>query len=236
MKHASIAPRKIVERIFGGGVNTPPDSHRAAREGRTEPVEGKYTTDVKNAAQGRTEANTRGRKIMARLTCGTLAAAMLLTVAGCSGSKTDNSLADKLDTEDAIEAYITERVSEGCWNILYEENPISCLIVSEQANVTIRTSSDFCIPSAAEELLPIVTEALAENDTTLGKVSVTYYRTNSSGVVDGSMVDWTTRDGEKGTFASEPDNTTQTGYTVEDLQEYYKDYAELVERLRNGEE
>lgn len=161
----------------------------------------------------------------------------LLLLVGCGGkSNSSNALAEKAATEDAIEAYIAEQVTDGCWNILYEEKPISVLIVNEAANVTIRTSSDFCIPSVAEELLPVVSEALEANGTSLGKMSFTYYRTNNSGVVDGSMVDWTTRDGEKGTFASEPDDATNTGYTLDDLQEYYKDYEELVEKLRSGEE
>lgn len=170
---------------------------------------------------------------------------LLLLLAGCGGkSGSSGNLTEKAATEDAIEAYITERVTDGCWNILYAEDTdakgdgsaISVLIVNEQASVTIRTSSDFCISSAAEELLPVVLEALEENDTDLGKISFTYYRKNNSGIVDGSMVDWTTRDGEKGTFVSEPDDATHTGYTLEDLQEYYKDYEELVEQLRNGED
>ena len=42
--------------------------------------------------------------------------------------------------------------------------------------------------------------------------------------------------GHKGTFASEPDDTTHTGYTIEDLQDYYKDFEELVDKLRSGEQ
>ena len=169
----------------------------------------------------------------------------LLLLAGCGGkSRSSDDLAEKAATEDAIEAYITERVTEECGNLLYAEDTdaagdgraISVLIVNGQATVTIRVHADFCIPTVAEELLPVALEALEENDTDLGKVSFTYYRKNNSGIVDGSMVDWTTRDGEKGTFASEPDDVTNTGYTLEDLQEYYEGYEEIVEKLRSGED
>lgn len=170
---------------------------------------------------------------------------LLLLMAGCGGkSSSSNDLAEKAATEDAIEAYIAERVTEECRNILYAEDTdaagdgraISVLIVNGQATVTIRVHADFCIPAAAEELLPVALEALGENDTDLGKISFTYYKKNNSGIVEGSMVDWTTRDGEKGTFASEPDDVTNTGYTLEDLQEYYEGYEEIVEKLRSGED
>lgn len=170
---------------------------------------------------------------------------LLLLMAGCGGkSSSSNDLAEKAATEDAIEAYIAERVTEECRNILYAEDTdaagdgraISVLIVNGQATVTIRVHADFCIPAAAEELLPVALEALGENDTDLGKISFTYYKKNNSGIVEGSMVDWTTRDGEKGTFASGPDDVTNTGYTLEDLQEYYEGYEEIVEKLRSGED
>lgn len=234
MKNALSPLRKFGERIFGGGgVNTllnaterPSTAFSDHRESKTAP--GAYMP---------LNAPTGGNKgIYKKLISGALAAVMLLALAGCGGGHGSNDLTDKQATEDAIEAYITERVTKECGYILDEGEPISVLIVNGQASVTIRTFADFCIPAAAEELLPVVLEALEENDTDLGKVSFTYYRTNNSGVVDGSMVDWTTRDGEKGTFASEPDDTTHTGYTIEDLQDYYKDFEELVDKLRSGEQ
>lgn len=180
-------------------------------------------------------------KIFKMAVCCSLAAIILLTLGGCKG-KSSNNLTAELETEDAIKTYIEERVTKECVNILYSEDvdakgdgePVSVLIINENASVTIRVRADFCIPSAAEELLPIILEALEENGTALGKINFTYYRKNNFGIVDSSMVDWTTNDGEKGTFASAPDDVMYTGYSVEDLREYYKDYEELVERIRNG--
>lgn len=174
---------------------------------------------------------------MKRLLCCTLAAAMLLFANGCSGGGTTNSdLSQKLDTEEAIVNYITDRIPDGCIYIMADvDKPITVLITNEKASVTIKASSDFCIPTLADEFIPIVKEALEENDTALGKISFSYYRTNASGIVRGSMVDWTTSDGEKGTFSHEEDGVLKTNYTVADLHEYYKDFDELVEKLRSGE-
>lgn len=167
-----------------------------------------------------------------------LAATMLLLTNGCSGGGgNSNNLSSKVETEDAVEAYIKDNLTEKCSNMLYEgSDSISVLIVSEKANIKIKAFADFCIPPVAEELLPVATEALEKNGVELGEISVAYYRMNNDGVVDGSMVDWTTKDGEKGTFASEPDGVVEPGYSIADLQEYYKDYGELVERIQNGEE
>lgn len=146
-------------------------------------------------------------------------------------------LSSKAEAEAAVEAHIKDSLTEECSNMLYEgSDSVSVLIVSGKANIKIKAFADFCIPPVAEALLPVATEALEKNGVELGEISVTYYRMNSDGVVDGSMVDWTTKDGEKGTFASEPDGVVEPGYSITDLQEYYKDYGELIERIRNGEE
>lgn len=123
-----------------------------------------------------------------------------------------------------------------CKNILDEvEKPITVLITNEEAHVTIRAFLDFCIPAVAEELVPVAMEALEENGVTLDRISVTYYRTNHDGVVDGSLVDWTTKDGENGTFTSEPDNLMKPGCAIADLLEYYADDQKMVDKLKTGE-
>lgn len=161
-----------------------------------------------------------------------------------SGGGKPDATAANMHTAETIKTYISERASLECWNILYAEDTdakgdgtqFTVLVSDGKANITVRLRADFCIPAAAEELLPIISEALEETETDLGRISFSYYRKNSGGIVDGSMVDWTTQDGEKGTFVSDPDDVVHTNYTLDDLQEYYAGYSEIVEKLRKGED
>lgn len=161
---------------------------------------------------------------------------VVFSLSGCGGTdETVENLSDKLATEDAIEEFISEKATKECYRLLDDiDRPISVLITNEQANITIRAQHDFCLPPIAEELVPVALEALEENDTDLGRISVSYYRTNSDGVVDGSMVDWTTKDGETGTFASEPDDIIETNYAVDDLWKHYSDYKDIINFLESG--
>ncbi len=160
----------------------------------------------------------------------------LLLLVGCGGkSSSSNDLAEKAATEDAIEAFIEEKVTSECGHLLDDvDRQISVLITNEQANITIRARHDFCLPPIVEELVPVALEALEENDADLGRISVSYYRTNNDGVVDGSMVDWTTKDGKTGMFASEPDGVVEANYAVADLWAYYSDYEEIIAFLKSG--
>lgn len=238
MKYAVFAPSdKIRNECSGEGGKRFANPLYLAANGRFARLEGKKTTLTQTVLKW-----TRGPQKRKQGNYKILLAFMVFTITlfsfcGCSNKGNSSNLADKRDTEDAIEAYITERITPECNRILYDEgDPITVLIVNEKASVTIKAFADFCIPSVAEELVPIILEALTENETELSRISFTYYRMNNSGIVEDSMVDWTTKDGESGTFASKPDGVTKPGYTIADLQEYYKDFDELVGQFRSGEE
>lgn len=176
---------------------------------------------------------------MKKIVCYALAATMLLTMNGCSGGTAHSALSTSevgpaVDADETVREYIEANLPEDIYVLLAEDSYLSVLEVNGEIDITVNASSDFAIPYVAQEALPLAQEAIADAGATLGSFQAQHFRENGNGIIDGSMTNWRTRDGEKGTFVSEPDGVTRPGMTIDDLLEYYADYDELVQDMRAG--
>lgn len=160
----------------------------------------------------------------------------VLAMAGCQ-SKESKEFDAKYEKEKSIETYIEDHTYINFRMLDMDKNWVIVLLNDDgKADVTIRAYMPYYIPYVAEEITPIVQEALKENDTEIGEFSVDAYMDNNQGVVDNTMAGWTTKNWLTGIFVEDKKEgpVILQDVTIQDLYDYYADYADLIQDILNG--
>lgn len=181
---------------------------------------------------------------MKKLVCLLLILAIIPFVNGCSKDNQSNKVSDyysydkKQQDEKAIEEHIYANLPSDLYVLLedIDRERLNIYINDDkEVYISFRTISDYGIPYVAKESLPIVMSAIEDRKLTLHEFKVWKYSKGSKGYVEDSIVSWNTKDGVKGVFISEQDNDYfNPNATIDDLLEYYKEYDEFVNKLRNA--
>lgn len=85
----------------------------------------------------------------------------------------------------------------------------------------------------AEEFLPAVQQAIEDADVSLKRLDINSHVMTTEGIADDTFASWQTEDGVTGTFTDDTqgESIVETGYTIDDLYEYFAGYEELVQTL-----
>ncbi|MCM1299233.1 MAG: hypothetical protein NC203_05615 [Firmicutes bacterium] len=177
-------------------------------------------------------------------------------VDGTNGEKTENCTADMLyeyfadevkpftseETIDLIKKRMGKipfknRMGKMPECLLHEdENAVAVSAAGGSIAVNIRTYEEFLIPAAAEYAYELIIPIAERSELPFGRLNANVYDSDEKGgIVQETMVGWTTLDGATGTFTSKPEGIDKAEMTLEELYEKYGGYKELIEKAINGE-
>lgn len=179
---------------------------------------------------------------MKKVLCLMLAATMVLFANGCSSgggtANTSNSAAAQQHADGEARKQIEEQLEnhtlpKGFAGLLEDGDFVTVLCTNGEAKVTVKAFANFAIPNVAEEYLPVAQDAAEAAEVTLSEFTVTSYNVNKDGVVEDTLSNWTTKDGNAGilTDTTSGENIIKQGMTIEQLYEYYDGYKEIVEQV-----
>ena len=223
----------------GGGVETLLERHRRPIGGISSTFGGSYTLEAQKPPEAAKNGKNGKRKIAVLLAAVT---AITFLLGGCDGKADSEAAQQKADYEaqTAIKQQIEDTpIPRGHGTLLDDtDNWVVVLCQNGEATVSIRAYMNFTIPYVAEDFMPVAQEAAEAAGVTLAEFRVQSYNTNKDGIVSGSFASWATEDGETGILADEvgtdlrSDGTTvDWNMTLEELYEYYSDFADIVDGM-----
>lgn len=160
-------------------------------------------------------------------------------VEDCDTDKLYEYFGDKVKPFTAEEAadLIKMKLNKNAEGLVYDDR--LALLVSTAGGsiaVTVRTYEEFLIPAAAEYAYEIVIPIAERSELPFGRLNATVYDNDENGgIVQETMVNWMTVDGETGTFNSKIEVIGDQPMTLEELYEKYGEYDELIQKAKSGE-
>lgn len=127
-----------------------------------------------------------------------------------------------------------EKKSQG----LFHEDELAILISTAGGSISaaVRTYEEFLLPAAAEYAFKVIVPIAEKSELPFGRVTATVYDNDEKGgIVQETMVVWTTADGEAGEFNSRIESINNRQMTIQELYNKYAEYEELIEKAKNGE-
>ena len=157
-----------------------------------------------------------------------------LTLYGCNNAKdtaTISPITEEVETQKQLSEYITNSIYDSLSNyskdwIASTEESVSCYIQKDSVKVYIRITTPEMIGRIADESCDHLVEKISKSGYQNYSISYRYYtESNQDGVDDDSLVDWTTKNGETGTFVDEKTTFSKLNATIDDVYEYYDNFA-----------
>lgn len=121
---------------------------------------------------------------------------------------------------------------------LFHEDDMALLVSTAGGSiaVTVRTYEEFLLPAAAEFAYEAIMPIAERSELPFSRINVMVYDNDEKGgIVQETMVGWTTSDGETGTFNSKIEALSDLPMTIEELYDKYGEYEELIEKAKNNE-
>lgn len=121
---------------------------------------------------------------------------------------------------------------------LFHEDQMALLVstVGGSIAVTVRTYEEFLLPAAAEYAYEVIIPIAEKSELPFSRINAMVYDNDEKGgIVQETMVGWTTSDGEAGTFNSKIEAISDQPMTIDELYDKYGEYGELIEKAKNGE-
>lgn len=137
------------------------------------------------------------------------------------------------ETADIIKMRL-EKKAQG----LFHEDKMALLVstVGGSIAVTVRTYEEFLLPAAAEYAYEVIMPIAEKSELPFSRINAMVYDNDEKGgIVQETMVGWTTSDGETGTFNSKIEAISDLPMTIGELYDKYGEYDELIEKAKNDE-
>ncbi len=158
----------------------------------------------------------------------------IFTLCGCNNVKeasTQSNITEDVDAKKQLSTDITNSVygslseySKG-W-IASNEESISCYIDKDSITIYIRIIAPEMIGRIADESCLSLIKEINESGYKKYSISYRYYtESNQNGIDDGSLVDWTTKNGKTGILIDEKISFLKANATIDDVYEYFNDFA-----------
>lgn len=158
----------------------------------------------------------------------------IFALSGCNNTK-NTTTAPPTTEETENQKQLSKDITNSIYNSLSEyskgwiastEESISCYIQKDSIRVYIRIIAPEMIGRIADESCSSLVEKINNSGYQSYSISYRYYtESNQGGTDDDSMVDWTTKNGETGTFIDEKTTLLKSNATIDDVYEYYDDFA-----------
>lgn len=132
--------------------------------------------------------------------------------------------------------FIKIRINKKSEGLLYEsEDSVLVSAAGGSIAVMVRTYEEFLIPAAAEYSCEVAAAIAEKSELPLGRVVVNVYENDENGgILQETMIGWTTLDGMAGTYNSKPEGIEKAEMTLNELYAKYDGCAELIEQAKNN--